>query len=315
MGQKANPISLRLSFNRDFESCWYQDLNYSKILLEELTLRKYILSLFSSMNVYQGRVLFQIFPKKCVIYSFITNKKTQLNSPLKLKAGGGTRFKTSLNSSAPRGTLRILPKNATKQDGILHFMEYALQRFDSVNHLAPSASIAGFLYLISKSMQTSEKRMVALYGSGDKQKGKHAKSVPKLPLSLSSFPHVVASPLEAFTGSKVDFVPVKLHSRYQSASFLSQYIAQSIEKSMSFRQIFRIIQKDILRDSKILGMKIQCSGRINGAEIAKVESKKMGQTSLHTFSARVDFGTAEAYTMYGIIGIKVWLSSISEENL
>ena len=116
------------------------------------------------------------------------------------------------------------------------------------------------------------------------------------------------------TQIQVEFFPQKLNSKYQSAHFLSQFIAESFEKNLSFRQTYRSIQKEILREKKILGMKIQCSGRINGAEIAKVESRKIGQTSLHTFSAKVDFAQSEAYTMYGIIGIKVWLSCISDKK-
>ena len=86
MGQKSNPISLRLNINRDFDSCWYQDRHYSKLLTKEIQLRKYIFSTFALMNVHQGRVIFQFFPKKIIIHFFFMNslssqKKIGLNQP------------------------------------------------------------------------------------------------------------------------------------------------------------------------------------------------------------------------------------------
>jgi small subunit ribosomal protein S3 len=56
-----------------------------------------------------------------------------------------------------------------------------------------------------------------------------------------------------------------------------------------------------------LGIKIQVSGRLNGAEIARSEWTREGRVPLHTLRANIDYGTAEAKTTYGVIGIKVWI--------
>jgi small subunit ribosomal protein S3 len=61
-----------------------------------------------------------------------------------------------------------------------------------------------------------------------------------------------------------------------------------------------------------LGIKILVSGRLNGAEIARSESYKEGKIPLHTLRANIDYGTAEANTVAGIIGIKVWICKESE---
>ena len=103
----------------------------------------------------------------------------------------------------------------------------------------------------------------------------------------------------------LSFFPIKLNSKYTSAHFLSQYIAKCFEKKLSTREIFRTIQKEIILNKNLLGLRIQCAGRIGGVEMAKVESRKFGQTSFHTFNTKLDFAIAEAYTQYGIIGIQV----------
>jgi small subunit ribosomal protein S3 len=56
-----------------------------------------------------------------------------------------------------------------------------------------------------------------------------------------------------------------------------------------------------------LGVKIRCSGRLNGAEIARTEWTREGRIPLHTFRAEIDYGLAEAQTTYGVIGIKCWI--------
>jgi small subunit ribosomal protein S3 len=59
--------------------------------------------------------------------------------------------------------------------------------------------------------------------------------------------------------------------------------------------------------SGALGVKVRLSGRLNGAEIARTEWSREGRVPLHTFRADIDYGTAEAHTTYGVIGVKVWI--------
>lgn len=293
MGQKANPISLRLHVNRDFESSWYQDKNYSNLLKQELQIRQYTKSLFYFMKIYEGRTLFQFFPKKLVIYSFITNKQS-LSKKHENPSKNATSGKTSFSFPEKKKNIRI--KRSTKQEAILFVMQYILYLKQWQNVNCSNLQYPLFLYFISK--------------FSHKVKNKQENNSQFI--SKSFYDNVVPQ-LEKSTHCTTSMFPIKLQSKYQSASFLAQYIAECFEKNLGFRQIYKQIQKDILKDKHILGLKIQCSGRIQGAEIAKVESKKMGQTSLHTFSASVDFAKAEAYTLYGIIGIKVWISCSSLE--
>jgi len=90
------------------------------------------------------------------------------------------------------------------------------------------------------------------------------------------------------------------------ASLLAEYIAQQLEKRVSFRRVVRqAIQRAQRPDVK--GIKIQVSGRLNGAEIARTEWVREGRVPLHTLRADIDYSYCTAKTIYGILGIKVWI--------
>ncbi len=90
------------------------------------------------------------------------------------------------------------------------------------------------------------------------------------------------------------------------ASLLAEYIAQQLEKRVSFRRVVRqAIQRAQRADVK--GIKIQVSGRLNGAEIARTEWVREGRVPLHTLRADIDYSYCTAKTIYGILGIKVWV--------
>jgi small subunit ribosomal protein S3 len=99
-------------------------------------------------------------------------------------------------------------------------------------------------------------------------------------------------------------------SIFQSASLIAQEIACKLEQKKSFRQICRSIFQQISNCKYIKGIRISCSGRLNGAEIAKTECRKYGETSLHVFSDKIDYAQTKASTAYGILGVKVWISYV-----
>lgn len=90
------------------------------------------------------------------------------------------------------------------------------------------------------------------------------------------------------------------------ATLVAQNIALQLEKRISFR---RAMKKSVVSSLRFgaKGIKIRCSGRLAGAEIARSEWYREGRVPLHTLRADIDYGTAEAATTYGIIGIKVWV--------
>ncbi len=91
-----------------------------------------------------------------------------------------------------------------------------------------------------------------------------------------------------------------------SAQLVAENIAFQLEKRISFRRAMkRAVQQAITAGAG--GIKIRCRGRLDGAEIARKESYKVGKVPLQTIKADVDYGFAEAHTQAGLIGIKVWI--------
>lgn len=83
-------------------------------------------------------------------------------------------------------------------------------------------------------------------------------------------------------------------------------IAQQLESRVSFRKAMKTAIQNCFKQGG-QGIKVACSGRLGGAEIARTEWYREGRVPLHTLRADIDYGTAEANTTYGVIGIKVWI--------
>lgn len=90
------------------------------------------------------------------------------------------------------------------------------------------------------------------------------------------------------------------------AKLVAESVAQQLERRIMFRRAMKRAVTTALR-SGALGIKISVSGRLGGAEIARTEWYREGRVPLHTFRADIDYALAEAYTTYGVIGVKVWI--------
>ncbi len=90
------------------------------------------------------------------------------------------------------------------------------------------------------------------------------------------------------------------------AALIAEYIAQQLERRVSFRRVVRqAIQR--AQRAEVKGIKVQVSGRLNGAEIARSEWTREGRVPLHTLRADIDYAYRTAQTIYGILGVKVWI--------
>ena len=111
--------------------------------------------------------------------------------------------------------------------------------------------------------------------------------------------------------SKMMKVPVKINVEEirkpeLDATLVAEGIAQQLEKRIMYRRAMKRAVTNTMRLGAE-GIKINVGGRLNGAEIARGEWYREGRVPLHTLRADIDYGTAEANTTYGIIGIKVWI--------
>jgi small subunit ribosomal protein S3 len=98
----------------------------------------------------------------------------------------------------------------------------------------------------------------------------------------------------------------EVHKPELDAQLVSESIALQLEKRVAFRRAMRKAVDSALRFG-CKGIKVRVSGRLNGAEIARTEWYLQGQLPLHTLRADIDFGFSQAYTTYGVIGVKCWV--------
>jgi len=114
-----------------------------------------------------------------------------------------------------------------------------------------------------------------------------------------------------FEISDIMGVPVQLNvEEIRKPELDAQLVAEGVAQQLEKRIMFRRAMKRAVQNTMRLGaegIKINVGGRLNGAEIARSEWYREGRVPLHTFRADIDYGTAEAKTTYGVIGVKVWI--------
>ena len=112
--------------------------------------------------------------------------------------------------------------------------------------------------------------------------------------------------LEKMTGKQVAVNIIEIKKPELDAKLVAENVAQQLEKRVSFRRAMKQTVGRTMR-AGAQGIKISCSGRLGGAEIARTEWYNEGKVPLHTLRADIDYGFAEANTTYGKIGVKVWI--------
>ena len=201
MGQKVNPIGLRLGVNRTWDSRWYADDEYANMLHEDLRIRK-----------------------------FLKNRLSQA------------------------GVSRIIIERPAKKARV------------TIHTARPGVVI-----------------------------GKKGADIEKLRLELSKM-----------TASDVALNIVEIRKPEIDATLIAESIAQQLERRVAFRRAMKRAVQSAMRLGA-QGIRINCSGRLGGAEIARLEWYREGRVPLHTLRADIDYGSATGFTTFGTCGVKVWV--------
>lgn len=199
MGQKVNPIGLRLGINRTWDSRWYANRDYAVLLHQDLRLRKFLMERLVSAGI--SRVVIERPAKKARI---------------------------------------------------------------TIHAARPGVVI-----------------------------GKKGADIEKL-----------KSELQKITGAEVNLNIVEIRKPELDAKLVAESIAQQLERRVAFRRAMKRSVQSAMRLGA-LGIRINCSGRLGGAEIARMEWYREGRVPLHTLRADVDYGVGTAMTTYGTCGVKV----------
>jgi small subunit ribosomal protein S3 len=114
------------------------------------------------------------------------------------------------------------------------------------------------------------------------------------------------SDLQKFTASEVHLNIVEIRKPEIDAKLIAENIAQQLERRVAFRRAMKRAVQSALKLGA-LGIRINCGGRLGGAEIARVEWYREGRVPLHTLRADIDYGVSTAHTAMGTCGVKVWV--------
>ncbi len=201
MGQKVNPIGLRVGVNRTWDSRWFAGDDYSKMLHEDLTLRRFLRKRLSQAGV--SRIVIERPAKKARV---------------------------------------------------------------TIHTARPGVVI-----------------------------GKKGADIEKL-----------RQELQKLTGNEVQLNIVEIRKPEIDARLVAENIAQQLERRVAFRRAMKRAVQNAMRLGAE-GIRINCAGRLAGAEIARTEWYREGRVPLHTLRADVDYGEATAMTTYGTCGVKVWV--------
>ena len=201
MGQKTNPIGLRLGIIKSWESRWYSEKDYSRLLQEDINLRKFLMQKLATAGI----------------------SKIIIERPAKLA-------NVTLHTSRP---------------GVII--------------------------------------------------GKKGSDIEKLKKSVSKM-----------ISGDVNINILEVKKPELDSQLVADNIAQQLEKRVAFRRAMKRAVQSAMRLGAS-GIRVNCSGRLGGAEIARTEWYREGRVPLHTLRADVDYGVSRANTTYGICGVKVWI--------
>lgn len=127
----------------------------------------------------------------------------------------------------------------------------------------------------------------------------------------------IKSHLTKLSSCEIHLNIVEVRKPEANAILIAASIAQQLEKRVSFRRAMKKSMQSAMRFGA-LGIRVNCAGRLGGAEIARTEWYREGRVPLHTLRANIEYGIARANTTYGVIGVKVWVykgDSVKKESV
>ncbi len=253
MGQKVNPIGLRVGIIRDWESKWYANpKDFAPLLYEDYLIRKTI----KELPIYKE----PRYVEKKVDGEVVNDPKT--GKPIQVKVKEVVNAKDVITLSSANIASILIERPAKNKIKV------------TINAAKPGI-------IIGKGGAGIENVRLAVEKVASKNK------VAKEKLIVN-----------------VNVLEVKPSEK--NAQIVAESIQAQIEKRVSFKRAMKQAVKNAMR-AGAKGIKVRCSGRLGGAEMARVEKENAGKVPLHTLRADIDYGFAEAWTQYGHIGVKVWI--------
>ena len=275
MGQKMSPIALRLQTNKKFHASWHSDKLYSHLMHKQIQLQNFLGKVFKQVGTRASKTHLVQNPAALSIQTFFCSPRM-------------------FDAKLEKKNVILNPTN--------FFQKYQTNHWQFIpNQLEWSQfeKKLWFQLLLSKKTFTKPNDLIAL------KSGVQTGNKKQTPLSF--YANHIEGLSQDYFSSPTQWTPVKVDTLSKSAEFTAEFIAHALEIQKPMKQIFSTVQAFLKKDKNVEGFKISCSGRLQGVEMAKTETKKFGKISLHVFSSKVDYAEARATTGFGILGVKVWI--------
>lgn len=177
-----------------------------------------------------------------------------------------------------------------------HFAEFLAEDNKVRNYVKKKLYVAGVSKVLIERASESKIRVIILTAKPGMVIGRSGDGI-----------EVLKKDLVKMTGKEVEISIEEVRRAELDAQLTAEAVAQALERRVTFRRAMKqVISRTMKANAK--GIKVTCSGRLGGAEIARSESYSEGNVPLHTLRADIDYGFAEADTTYGKIGVKVWIN-------
>jgi ribosomal protein S3 len=310
MAQKIAPAALRLYTNKQFDASWFGDRLYGSLLHQTLHIKTFVQKIFDSIGTKTALSHIQATPHSLFVQSFFCTPR-------------------AMNKRMRKKHVRLEPCTQFFQAFGLQMIKKPTQKVESLFALSLTNQLKGGtqfqvygmlkMILISHFMAT-QKQYILNYSTFDPSfhllhhsQSAIAQRVVQNQVSktkVTKYATHIENVIASYTQKRVVWAPYKVKHLFTSASFVAHYIALQFEqqKKKPFRTVFKDVLKQCVKVPHLVGVRISLAGRIGGAEMARVETARYGQTSLHVFSHRIDYHATSAYTQHGLLGIKVWIS-------
>lgn len=327
MAQKIAPAALRLQTNKHFDAFWFADRMYDTVLHQTLHTKMFLHTLFRKLGTKTALSHVQATPHAIFIQSFFCNPRTmnqrkeRVFVPLQPHTQYVHRFEPFVlfqQKSAHNALFSFSMAAHGKQwkpflqHGCMHTLLAMQCSLRQKHYVHAVQNVPHVLHALTKSKlslpvssMAGEKTNKKLLNRSHKKNVKSVKNI-----FVNKYALHVESVLTKYLQKRVVWKPYKMKHIFTSASFVAHYIALQFEqnKKKPFRFIFQDVLKQSMLTPHLVGIRIAVAGCIGGADKARVETTKYGQTSLHVFAHRIDYHATAASTRKGLLGIKVWMS-------
>ncbi len=276
-------------------------------------------NLSTKLKPYQSREIGQVMPKFFLIPSKNLMRTTLKTTTFFPQSGLIEKIKTPSLISKNWNTVHkagiVSPKNDDWSCSSLYKEE---TKFKNLEMKVENNSCLFFLhnlfiYKTLKIIPLKTKELVYKKNTMERNNKKIREfNISQFHVLNSKYKNYLETSLSSFFNKQIELIPFKVKSEWQNASTLADEIVYFLEKRVPFRRLKSNLLKQLSKNPQIRGVRITCSGRGGGkskkAQRAKTECIKYGQTSLHVLSSPIDFAVKTAFTSFGSVGVKVWIS-------